>query len=314
MRKFFEWLHGERKPENAEEEKLFSELKSIWDRSTNLPKPQLPDEEMDWLRLQKAIHTIDKERVKSPNRLRFPFPVSIRPGYIFAAMAILFIIAGALSINFFVSGKVTYITQRGETKKITLEDSTIVLLQSESKLIVKRDFNKGSREVQLSGAANFSVKSAEWPFVIHSDFASVEVIGTIFNVVARKELFEVSVNAGVVRVSSKIVSQDNSVLLSAGQFTRFEKGEKPSLPQQVPFGEYPGWTHGRLAFYDVSLKFAIGEIERRFDVTIRIGETVDPETKISGLFESKDVDTVLAAICLSIQKKYEVQNGVYKIY
>jgi len=310
MHKFFEWLNGERKPENAEEEKLFSELKSIWDLSAKLPKPQLPDEEMDWLRLQKTIHT----RVKPPIRLGFPFPISIRPSYVYAAMAVLVIIAVALYTYISVSGQVRYITERGETRIIVLEDSTIVRLQSESKFSVKRNFNKGAREVELSGAAAFDVKSAKWAFIIHSDIATVEMVGTNFNVMSRKQLFEVSVNDGLVRVSSKIANQENSVLLAAGQYTRFEKGQRPSPPQQVPFEEYPGWLHGQLAFYDVSLKFAMEEIERRFDVTIRLGETVNPETKISGLFESKDVSTVLAAICLSIQKKYEVQNGVYKIY
>jgi len=314
MHKFFEWLSEDKTSEklNAEEEKLFSELKFIWDTCAKFPNPELPDEDINWFRLQKRIKTIERERqAKSKPRVWFP-SLSIRPIYVYATMLILFIISGVFYTS--VLKPEAYTTRRGETRTIELEDSTVVQLQSESKLTLNKNFKNGSREVKLNGVAYFDVKSAEWPFVIQSDFATVEVVGTKFNVVARKEFFEVAVNEGRVKVQSDITNEDNFVLLSAGQYTRFEKGQQPSPPQRMPFEEYPAWIHGRLAFYDVSLKFAIKELESRFDVTIKLDQTVNADTKITGLFETKDVETVISALCLSIQKNYEVKNGVYKIY
>jgi ferric-dicitrate binding protein FerR (iron transport regulator) len=317
MNRFFEWLSG-KKLENlgAEEEKLFSELKSIWDASAKLPKPEWPDEEADWLRLQRRINAIEKkETERSKTGVRFPFPVSMKPIYGFAAMLILLIITSVFYTT--VLRPERYTTQRGETRTIQLQDSTVVQLQGESSLTVNRGFNDDFRGVKLSGVAYFEVRHAESPFIIQSDFATTEVVGTKFNIVARKELFEVAVNEGSVRVQSDIsdiTKKDNFVYLSAGQYTRFKKGQQPSPPQQMPFEGYPSWIHGRLAFYDVTLKFAVKEIESRFDVKIELAPTVNADTKITGLFETKDIETVISALCLSIQKKYEVKNGMYKIF
>lgn len=208
---------------------------------------------------------------------------------------------------------VRYVTGRKEELTKILPDGTEVKLNSESNLSFGKNFNKSSREVKLVGEGYFDVRKGNLLFIISTDIASVRVLGTQFNVMARDSLFEVAVNEGVVTVTSNHDSKD-SVTLTKGYSTRFQKGEIPKPPQLIRFEQYPGWIHERMTFYESSLKLVVEEIERRFDVTIKIAKTVNHETLITGLFNTEDFDNLLSAICLSIKKNHRVENGVYKIY
>jgi len=180
-------------------------------------------------------------------------------------------------------------------------------------LRVPDDFNETNRIVFLKGEAYFSILKADLPFSVKTDFASVRVVGTKFNVKVRDDLFEAVVNEGSIEVSSK-ATNDSSVTLSKGNLTRFQKGEPPTSPQQKWFREYPGWTHGKMAFYKTRLKEVLIEIERRFDVTINLMDQSLENVIITALFEGDALDNILSAICKLIKKNWRIKNENYIIY
>jgi len=237
----------------------------------------------------------------------------LTPRYALAAVSMVIL---ALSSYLYTQlGPEQYTTERKEQLKVSLDDHSEVQLNSESKLVLTKDFNKSSRDVKLVGEGFFNVREDTLPFIINTDIASIRVLGTQFNVKARESWFEVAVKRGVVEVSSNVSGKDSSVILTDSQFTRFQKGEYPYPPQLIPLEQYPGWIIGKLAFYETSLKLAIEEIERHFDVTITLNDRSLEEVKISGLFETNDLDNILDAICQLTKRNYRrLKNEKYIIY
>lgn len=87
----------------------------------------------------------------------------------------------------------------------TLEDGSTVYLSAESAIEYPVHFAENKREVSLQGDAYFEVAgNRERPFVIHTDKATVEVLGTAFSVRSRGAgSFALSVRNGEVKVTAK---------------------------------------------------------------------------------------------------------------
>jgi transmembrane sensor len=96
----------------------------------------------------------------------------------------------------------TYSTKVGEQRALELADGSIVHLNTDSKIAVH--LSGQSRTLRLvRGEALFSVKhDATRPFLVHSDNAVIQAIGTSFDVYRRPRGTRVSVIEGLVQISS----------------------------------------------------------------------------------------------------------------
>ena len=82
----------------------------------------------------------------------------------------------------------TLIVPRGCEYRIRLADSTMVILNAESRLTYPTAFTGASREVTLEGEGYFDVTpDKERPFTVKTPSIQVEVLGTSFNVSAYKD-------------------------------------------------------------------------------------------------------------------------------
>ena len=96
-----------------------------------------------------------------------------------------------------------YATERGELRRVPLQDGSIVTLNTDSQIRVQ--MSKSSRTIQLSaGESFFEVASdASRPFFVEAGEASFRAVGTAF-VVRRIEgqPVEITVQEGVVEITS----------------------------------------------------------------------------------------------------------------
>jgi ferric-dicitrate binding protein FerR (iron transport regulator) len=98
----------------------------------------------------------------------------------------------------------------------TLPDGTQVFLSHNALLEYPKRFVGRSRVARLKGEAYFDVsKNPNRPFIIQTEKANIEVVGTAFNVKTTKNNVQVNVTEGKVRVTLANITK--SALVSAGE-------------------------------------------------------------------------------------------------
>ena len=133
--------------------------------------------------------------------------------------------------------------------KLRLSDGSLIVLNSESKLRYPVNFNGDTREVFLSGEAYFEVaKHPGKSFVVHTDHADVQVLGTWFNVSAYpdEENTEVTLLNGSVQVGRE---EEQAILLPGQQLFRFD-----AMPLEQLMLKLSRWIPVTYTFKDEAIK------------------------------------------------------------
>ena len=106
-------------------------------------------------------------------------------------------------------------TSKGQKLDIELIDGTRIRLNANSKITYPETFTESIREVTLEGEAYFDVaRDATRPFIVRTQFANTQVLGTSFNIHTSAEAVAVTLVEGKVNVS---VPNGPSALLSPNQ-------------------------------------------------------------------------------------------------
>ena len=114
------------------------------------------------------------------------------------------------------------LSRTGETKAFYLPDSSHVTLTGDSRLTYDSQFGKTNRELFLQGEAFFQVKrDMEKPFIVETSLIQVEVLGTSFQVIAKKLQAEVFVEKGRVKITTQDKKQES--VLETGMSVKYGK-------------------------------------------------------------------------------------------
>ncbi|MDH3252624.1 MAG: FecR domain-containing protein [Ignavibacteria bacterium] len=268
-----------------------------------------PDTMNQWARLAAATDQGGYRKAARISTVPFRWP---RPAISFAGALALVIIAGWFVLNR--ASTMTYETARREQSTVTLGDSTEVMLNHTSELIVeRRPFDK-TRRVGLKGEAFFRVLRNGAPFVVSTEVGTVRVLGTEFNVLARGDRMEVAVVRGIVEVSVKRDEVARSVTLGTGEMTFVSEDGSPLLPWKIPFADYPGWIYSKFNFQQTTFPDACKELESRFDIVIKLEDPQLRNETVTGVLDGHSVESALAALCALAGKDYRYENQVYVVY
>lgn len=162
-------------------------------------------------------------------------------------------------------------TASAAPREITLSDGTRVWLNTSSRLEFPGVFDSAKRRiVHLVGEAYFEVeKSAEWPFVVHTDDVRTTVVGTKFNVKAYPGMADVEV---AVRTGRVVVSRKDDVLATLGENQELKI---PLLEDALVLRERSltekiagNWTAGFLEYEDEAIEDILADLERVYQVRI----------------------------------------------
>lgn len=219
-----------------------------------------------------------------------------------------------------------YKTAVGEYQTIILADGTSVSLNTASQIEV--DFNDVERRVRLiSGEALFEVASnPKRSFVVYSDTAVAEAVGTSFVVRLREAVTELAVVEGVVAfsklpLSAEITPMRNAkenaadrlpeadpverVIVKAGQaltsnelsaVTASEAASKIPVLSERDLQRKLSWTDGFLEFSETPLEEVVEELTRHNAVSIEIADPALKQLNFGGIFRTGDVDQLLSAL------------------
>jgi ferric-dicitrate binding protein FerR (iron transport regulator) len=215
----------------------------------------------------------------------------------------------------------------GSKTRIVLPDSSVVYLNSGSKLHYPPVFGQ-ARNVSLTGEGYFVVRSDSLhPFIVHTADVSVKALGTEFNVKAYPE--ENQVETLLIKGSVEILKKDQ-----AKPITGLKPGEKatyiksgsqrqsaspvaknvPDSPRMhINIESAPdvstGWVNNQLVFDAASFEEIAVCLERWFNVNIDIRTAGLKKVKLSGRFDTENIEQVMRSWQLTTFFTYQIDKN-----
>ncbi len=173
-------------------------------------------------------------------------------------------------------GKQHFATGYGEWKTVDLPDGSLVKLNANSELIVKRKWAPGNdRQVWLKGEAFFEVKKkivSGAKFQVVTEDLKVEVLGTSFNVNKRGQRTEVFLSEGSIRLE---LPGHQEKWLNPGDFIAYSGEDKAILEQrkEVEPDTHTSWKDGVLILKDRLGAEIFKKIEEIYGVKVQVENT-----------------------------------------
>jgi transmembrane sensor len=161
-------------------------------------------------------------------------------------------------------------TEYQQRKQLTLPDGSKVTLNANTKIKVSDNWSdKHVREVWLDGEAFFEVvkkqNTGAAKFIVHTPELNVEVLGTAFNVKARRGATEVVLQSGKVRLNKEKDANFKEIIMNPGERVRVvEDAPKPILTPKVETERVTAWTNGKIIFDNTPLSEVAKAIEDHF--------------------------------------------------
>lgn len=290
------------------------ELRPILYEEWNKSETKLPHEiekEEFYIILNKIHHKINLEQYKnkSPQR-RISVVMRI------AAVLIIGLLFGFF-INEFKDKPVLYCTSiapKGSISQMILPDNTVVFLNADSKIRYEVNSNKRQREVFLEGEAWFEVtKNEKKPFVVHTPYYDIKVLGTQFNVKAYKtdnEIVTTLERGSVQIISSGNVKICEPKILEPGEQLVYNKLGKFLEIKKVDTRIFTSWKDNKLMFVNMSLKELIVLLERKYGIDIEVQDNIILDYHYDGTIKNETIIEILDMLneTLTIQYKIEGQK------
>jgi len=183
----------------------------------------------------------------------------------------------------------------GETKQITLPDSTRVTLNAGSVLVYPDKFSQKTRTIYLSGEANFDVyKNPNRPFIVKTNYLSITAIGTVFNVESYPdgENAQVSLREGSVKVASKFGKE--YAILTPNELLTYNISAGKFIKEIADSEKISAWKSGSLVFQSASFEYIMKTLQRHYNLSFNYDATKYANRHFTVTFyPNTDVDEVL---------------------
>lgn len=192
-----------------------------------------------------------------------------------------------LGLAFFAKTQLYYtvLAKNGQQSTFILPDNSEVVLNSGSEMEYKNWNWDNNRELNLKGEAYFKVAKGK-TFEVVTALGKVTVIGTQFNVKARKNRFEVTCYQGKVKVNHN----NKTILLTKGKSIIFGIGNQYEM-KEINVTE-PQWRNGELVFDKESLETILDELKRQYNLEFVL-KNHSSEQLFTGVIPMKNLDAAL---------------------
>lgn len=184
-----------------------------------------------------------------------------------------------------------YATTIGQRSGITLEDGSVITLNTDSRVHVA--YTEEARLITLlKGQALFEVaKDAERPFSVTAGDQKVVALGTTFDVRLKDKDVEVILVEGRVEIEEVAPPRRNKapappVQLASGERLIASAQETAPTVTQIDTSKATSWRDGYVTFEDTPLPEAIAEMNRYSTVRIVSEGEEMAELRITGLFRA----------------------------
>ncbi len=192
---------------------------------------------------------------------------------------------------------------------LKLADGSRVFLNSESTLRFPVHFTGKKREVFLTGEAYFEVaKDVARPFVVHTDKAAIQVLGTEFNVMAYgdEKSTEVTLVNGVVEVAvDKFRGR-----LAPGQQMSVNNVSLQTEIRQVKTDQYIAWKKGLFCFDAMPLEQLLRGLGRWYDISYTFRNANMKKIRFTGGFKkTESIEEIFRMIENVTEVKFRISGN-----
>jgi ferric-dicitrate binding protein FerR (iron transport regulator) len=284
-----------------------------------------------WLRLHRRMEgaalQLDAPGARSRRAARTAFS---RRGLLAAAAVVVFVAASVAIVLRSRQGGAAVrevVTRPSQTAIFELPDGSRITLAPASRLGLPADLGMprvgSARDVSLEGEAYLEIKhDSRRPFRVHTAGAIVEDAGTEFVVTAYRETHgvRVAVAAGQVALyreppvqraagGATPVLEQPRLALEQGDLALLASTGVATLTHHADLQPYMAWTQGNLAFDGTRLGDVVPQLERWYDVRIRLADSSLADRRLTATFRRESLAQVLELLTLSLDLRVEHQGS-----
>ena len=177
----------------------------------------------------------------------------------------------------------------------------------------ERNIDEKERIVRIEGKAYFDIRrDTDRPFIIYTNEAKVEVLGTSFQVDASNpEVTEVIVESGVVAFSQNpdnYLGRTTSIKLTKGEKGIIKPDAKGIIKQKNRDANYLAWANQKLVFKGTKLSEVGDLIEEVYGYQVNFSNKDIPNCKLTATYDKKSPKEVIKLISNTFGFTYEMTN------
>lgn len=202
-------------------------------------------------------------------------------------------------------GELQVKTSFGETQRLVLPDGSDVELNANSSVRYAKEWTRGrKREVWLEGEALFKVVhlnrdtsklEQEEYFVVHTRGLNVTVLGTVFDVRQRREVTEVVLQKGKVKVSFE-KDRLPDVILTPGKRVIYDGKAEKVEEDRVVTANYTAWKEKKLLLVNPTIRQISAYLEDNFGKKIVTSDEALNDKMIAGPIPLNSLNDALFVI------------------
>ena len=220
-----------------------------------------------------------------------------------AAIAIVILGVGALANQYIFTPDMLAVASGDNQKEVVLPDGSLVHLNSDSRLTYPKKFRR-SRQVTLSGEGFFEVKrDPQRPFLVNiNELASVEVLGTSFNINSQLEgqTIKVQVVEGRVSFSANNQNGTGTILVMNEQAVMKDSEIAKTKAQDRNF---LSWKTGIIYFDQEKISIVLDLLSSYYDIEFIMDPSIDKDLVFTSTIDNQELEDVLEEISLVLELK-----------
>lgn len=249
-----------------------------------------------------------------------------KPTYRVAA-SIAALVAISLSLIYIVwdNGKftekqvVTVFSGSNSMRQIDLPDGSKVFLNKQTTIKYPKVFNDKVRRVELSGEAIFEVsQKPKQPFIVSAHHVEVEVLGTVFNVMAYPTDGMVTATLISGKVKFKHIdpktSKEQSVILSPNHSATYYFNQNRFEVSMVDVSKVTAWEQGKLIISDEPIERVVSKLNRWYGIEITLSNDLKGKYRLTMTIDNETIDEALLIISKTIPIGYTKSDKQVSIY
>lgn len=292
------WL--EDSPKNR---KLFDELKNDDNIGLAIDELEIHNKELAWEKYKDRISAL------SLKRIMFVWKVAAVFFFLVSCSGVMVMLIKNNKARTILNETYTTIsTTNGQKSKIILPDSSVVWINSGTKLSYNSNFSAFKREIKLQGQAYFQVtKNLNMPLTVFCNNLEVKVLGTTFDLNAYNDNNQIFVVLEYGRIEL-INALDKTLIYSMkpGEKAEFDTEYKKLSVRNVNRKEYAIWKDGLLVFKNEKMDLVFKELERWYNIHIEVKDERVKNLVFNATIVNENVEEIFELIRFSCGIKYKI--------